>query len=158
MWCVRFIQRTCEPVRRQKCFLLEWSSRSAHEEMEFFWGLFVLVVMKVGVDVAIKSWEGREGGWIQICLGMCLVEAWLVLWRCLGALWLRTGPSAPHLYPLLLSALASLAQRPLQGGARTMLPKTYLTFVIYPALSQAHQPPPHIEPASTHQHDGLNDL
>lgn len=39
-----------------------------------------------------------------------------------------------------------------------MLPKTYLTFGIYPALSQAHPPPPHIEPASTHQHDGLNDL
>lgn len=36
-----------------------------------------------------------------------------------------------------------------------MLPKTYLTFGIDPALSQAHQPPPHIEPASTHQHDGL---
>lgn len=92
MWCVRFIQRTCEPVRRQKCFLLEWSSRSAHEEMEFFWGLFVLVVMKVGVDVAIKCWEGKAGGF-----QFALACAWLKLGLCCGGVSVLCGSGQDHL-------------------------------------------------------------
>lgn len=103
-----------------------------------------------------KSWEGKavDSNLPWHMSGQSLACAAAVS-LCSVAL-LRTVDAT--LAPPPPPSLGSLAQRPLPGGARNMPPKTYLTFGIYPALSRALQPPPHIEPASTHQHDGLNGL
>ena len=137
VWCVRFVSRTCEPVRRQKDLFLEWLSMSAH----LCWEWFVLVVKCDGVGVAIKSWEGKA---VDSNLPWHMPGQSLA---CAVAVCLASVARSEHRRHTCTSRLGSLARRPWKGGAPTC--KNLPNFWDLPRLSQAHQPPPHIEPAST---------